>query len=98
MFDDQFPKGIRQTLVLLVPGLLVVGCEPKDVRPGLGGELVYLPVEDWRFTDQIVEVFIETRTWYGIPHSNNIGCVRVSDELFIASYDEIIKYMKNNML
>jgi len=100
MFDDQFPKGIRQTLVLLILGLLVVGCEPKDVRPGLwlGGELVSLPVEDWRFTDQIDEVFIETRTWYGIPHSTTIWCVRVSDELFIGSYGENKKYWEINVL
>ena len=90
--------SIRNTAdaCLADPGpLLVVGCAPKGVGPGrcLGGERVAFPVKDWRFSDQIDEVFIETRTWYGIPHSNNIWCVRVSDELSISSCLDSIKDM-----
>ena len=100
IFEVQSPTDIRRLVVLLTLGVLVAGCEPQDVRPGLwlGGENVSSPVEDWRFTDQIVEVFIETRPWYGIPHSTTIWCVRVSDELFIGSYGENKKKWEINVL
>ena len=84
------PIEIRRPLVLLAISVLAVGCEPKDVRPGfwLGGEDVSSRVEDWQFTDQIDEVFIQTRSWYGIPHSTTIWCAHVADELYIGSYGE----------
>jgi len=100
IFEVQSPTDIRRLLVLLTLGALVAGCQPQDVRPGLwlGGENVSSPVEDWRFTDQIEEVFIETRPWYGIPHSTTIWCVQVGNELFIGSYGEKKKFWEINIL
>jgi hypothetical protein len=47
------------------------GVDPKDRRPGLwlsGKEVAQLPA-DWSFTEAHPEVWLETRPWYGIPHS-----------------------------
>ena len=77
----------RVRAALLVLTLLVVGCEPHDRRPGLwlSGEVVKGPVSDWSFTDPINEIFVETRTWYGIPHSVTVTCVGIGDELYVPS-------------
>jgi hypothetical protein len=100
VLDVHIPIEIRRSLVLLAISVLVVGCEPKDVRPGfwLGGEAVSSRVEDWQFTDQIDEVFIQTRSWYGIPHSTTIWCARVANELYIGSYGKDKKYWEINIL
>ena len=100
ILEAQIPIAIRPSLVLLILSVLAVGCEPKDVRPGLwlSGEEVSSHVENWQFTDQIDEVFIETRPWYGIPHSTTIWCVRVANDLYIGSYGEDKKYWEINIL
>jgi hypothetical protein len=38
----------------------------------LSGEVEAGPVEDWSFSHGEEEIFVETRTWYGIPHSVTI--------------------------
>ena len=50
---------------------LLTSCQPSDMRPGLwlSGEAEARPVEDWSFSHAEEEVLVETRTWYGIPHS-----------------------------
>ena len=67
--------GIGPGLLALVAlAALAVGCQPRDERPGLwlSGELAAEPVQDWSFSDSIEEISLETRTWYGIPHSVTI--------------------------
>ena len=68
---------------------LTVACsiEPSDERPGLGlpGEVHQRPVEDWSFTEDSGEVFIETVTSYWIPHSVTVWCVTVGSELYISA-------------
>ena len=53
---------------------LTVGCQPTDERPGLwlSGKVEPGPVLDWSFSDEVEEIFVETRTWYGVPHSVTI--------------------------
>ena len=53
---------------------LTVGCQPTDERPGLwlSGEVEAGPVRDWSFSDANEEIFVETRTWYGVRHSVTI--------------------------
>ncbi|MCS5637269.1 MAG: DUF2255 family protein [Myxococcota bacterium] len=76
----------------ILVGLLafLVGCQPVDERPGtwLRGEPFTAPVQDWSFTDEIEEIFIETRPWYGLPHSTTIWCVTRQGKLYIGSYGE----------
>ena len=73
--------------VLLVSLVLLASCEPQDRRPGfwLSGELVETPVTDWSFTDEIPEIFVETHTWYGIPHSVTTVCVAHNGTLYVPS-------------
>jgi hypothetical protein len=63
--------------------------DPSDERPGFGlsGEVVQQAVEDWSFTSDAKEIFIETTTSYGIPHSVTAWCVIVEDELYVAADD-----------
>ncbi len=74
-------------LVLALITLPIVGLEPQDRRPGLWikGELVTTPITDWSFTDQFEEIYLETRTWYLIPHSVTISCTAHDDRLYLTS-------------
>ncbi len=70
---------------------LTVACsvDPSDERPGLGlsGEVQRQGVEDWSFTSDANEIFIETVTSYWIPHSVTAWCVTVGNELYVAADD-----------
>ncbi len=76
-----------------------IACQPKDVRPGLWvrGEAVEERVDDWSFTDEIEEIFIETRPWYGVPHSTTIWCVDLNGKLYIGSYGDKKKAWERNI-
>jgi hypothetical protein len=70
---------------------LTVACsiDPSDERPGLGlsGEVHQQEVEDWSFTSDTDEIFIETVTAYWISHSVTAWCVTVGNELYVAADD-----------
>ena len=63
----------------------------RIARPGLWltGEVVRDVVTDWDFVNHLDDperrdtVMLETRTWYGIPHSVTIGIVGRGDKLYI---------------
>ena len=63
----------------------------RIARPGLWltGEVVRELVTDWDFVNHLDDperrdtVMLETRTWYGIPHSVTIGIVGRGDKLYI---------------
>ena len=76
-----------RAFILLSIAFLLVSCEPQDYRPGfwLSGETEETPVADWSFTDEIPEIFVETRTWYGIPHSVTTVCVAHDGALYVPS-------------
>ena len=86
-------------LALLAIAALSVSCQPKDVRPGLWlrGDLVEERVDDWRFTEEIEEIFIETRSWYRIPHSTTIWCVERYGKLYVGSYGDQKKAWEENI-
>jgi hypothetical protein len=73
-------------------GLLVcvMACRPADERPGLwlAGTPASAGVSDWSFSSEVDEIFIETRPWYGLPHSTTIWCVDLDGALYIGSYGE----------
>ena len=68
---------------------LACSIDPSDERPGLGlsGEVHQQGVEDWSFTSDAYEIFIETATSYWIPHSVTAWCVTVGDKLYVAADD-----------
>ena len=80
----------KRRLAALAAVVALVGCQPQDETPGLWlrGEPVEERVGDWSFTGDIEEVFIETRSWYGIPHSTTIWCVELAGELYVGSYGD----------
>jgi hypothetical protein len=71
--------------------LLVVfasGCvDPKDRRPGLrlSGEVVNEPISDWSFANEFQQIYLETRTWYQIPHSVTTVCAGLGEKLYVPS-------------
>ena len=80
--------GSRPPIVAALAALLLLAaCAPRDRTPGLWlpGELVSEPVSDWSFTDAVQEIFVETRTWYGIPHSVTTVCADDGADLFVPS-------------
>ena len=79
--------------------LVLFGCQPEDVQPGLwlNGEVVAAHVGDWTFTDEIDEVFIETQTWYLVPHSTTIWCATLDGVLYIGSYGDEKKRWEENV-
>ena len=76
------------------------GCQPADETPGLwlNGETVSERVDDWSFASDVEEIFVETRPWYGIPHSTTIWCVEVGGELYIGSYGDEKKTWEKNLV
>jgi len=84
------PPGPRLAAALAVA--LLVACAPHDRRPGLwlSGEVASGPVGDWSFTDSVQEIFVETRTWYGIPHSVTTVVAAEGEALYVPSlyFDE----------
>ena len=67
---------------------LTLACvPPKDRRPGLwlSGEVVEQPVADWSFSNEHREIFVETRTWYFVPHSVTTVCAADGERLYVPS-------------
>ena len=68
----------------------------RIARPGfrLKGEVVREVVTDWGFVHEVNDpiignsIYVETRTWYGIPHSVVIGPVGRGDELYIHAHSD----------
>lgn len=58
-------------LVVLYLAALLVPIDPQERRPGtrLSGELAVQQNPDWSFLEDRTQIYVETRTWYRIPHS-----------------------------
>ncbi len=89
----------RRCLAALVAAVAVLGCQPEDETPGLWlrGEVALERVDDWSFTNDIEEIFVETRPWYGIPHSTTIWCVELGGALYVGSYGDEKKAWEKNL-
>ena len=78
-------------LLLLLGALSLVlasGClDPKDRRPGLrlSGDVVEQAISDWSFSDAFPEIYLETKTWYLVPHSVTTVCAGIGDKLYVPS-------------
>lgn len=64
-----------------------IACAPQDRRPGtwLPGELAAQPVTDWSFTSEVPEIFVETRSGFGVPHSVTTVCASHAGSLYVPS-------------
>lgn len=80
-------RALQVGLVTLA-AVFATGCiEPKDGRPGLrlSGELVDEAISDWSFSNEYQEIYLETQTWYMIPHSVTTVCAAVGEKLYVPS-------------
>src|SRR5262245_57816669 len=71
-------------------GILLValgGCDPHERRAGtwLTGNVVTTPVSDWSFVNDHDEIFVETNTWYFVPHSVTTTAVTSDGTLYVPS-------------
>lgn len=75
-------------VILLLVVLSITGLEPRQTTPGLWlkGNLVTSPVADWSFTDHVDTVEVQTRTWYGLPHSVTTYCTAMNGVLYLDSF------------
>ena len=80
-------NSVIYSIVIVVMAACTI--DPKDGRPGLGltGEVHRQAIEDWSFTEDSGEIFIETVTSYWIPHSVTVWCVTVGNEFYVAADD-----------
>jgi hypothetical protein len=66
----------------------------------LTGEVVSTPVTNWDWVNKIHDpirkntIMIETRTWYGIPHSVTTGIVGRGDKLYVHGHQDEIRMAK----
>ena len=74
----------------------------RTAWPGLWlkGEVVREPVTEWDWTNQVNDpirgnsIMLETRTWYGIPHSVTINLVPLGDTLYISGSQQDSRLMQ----
>ena len=87
------------TAATFLTAAVVLGCQPADETPGLwlDGNVTSEPVDDWRFTNLVEEIFIETRPWYFVPHSTTIWCVEHEGDLYVGSYGKEQKTWEKNV-
>jgi len=74
-------------VVAALLALRIVGLDPMERRPGLwlAGEVVTTLVADWSFTDTYPTIYVQTRSWYLLPHSVTTSCVTHGGQLYLTS-------------
>ena len=68
----------------------------RTAWPGLwlAGEVVDRPITDWDFINQVDHpirgnsIMLETRTWYGIPHSVTVNARPRGDKLYLSGSEQ----------
>ena len=82
-------RAVLIVVAVLVAAYLValsVPYEPDERRPGtrLGGPLAAHQDTDWSFRSPgRMQIFVETATWYGIPHSVTTTSWIVDGDLYV---------------
>jgi hypothetical protein len=78
-------RTFQPAIAILLVGLATGCLDPKDRRPGLrlSGEVVTEAIDDWSFSDEFQEIYLETRTWYVIPHSVTTVCAALGEKLYL---------------
>jgi F420H(2)-dependent quinone reductase len=74
-------------VLLALVALRVVGLDPHERRPGLWltGQSITTPVTDWSFSDQFQTIYMQTRAWYGLPHSVTTTVTAYNGRLYLTS-------------
>ena len=74
----------------------------RTTRPGfwLTGEVVHEPVTNWDWVNKVNDpirkntIMLETRTWYGIPHSVTINIIGRGDKLYVQGSERDFRLQK----
>jgi F420H(2)-dependent quinone reductase len=74
-------------VLLALVALRGVGLDPHERRPGLWltGQSVTGAVTDWSFSDQFQAIYVQTRAWYGLPHSVTTSVTAYNGRLYLTS-------------
>jgi hypothetical protein len=91
--------GVLVCLILLLGVLRATGLNPHGVVPGLwlNGNHVTTPVADWSYTDKYQTDMLQTRTWYGLPHSVTTWNVAYNGQLYLATSRADIREWPRNV-
>lgn len=67
--------------------LRIIGFDPVDQHPGLwlSGQVNAEPIKDWSFTDEFGEIYVQTNTRYGVPHSVTTYCATYNGKFYLFS-------------
>ena len=77
---------VQAVLAAVYLAALLVPYEPDERRPGtrLGGPLAAEQDTDWSFRSPgRMQIFVETATWYGVPHSVTTTSWIVDGDLYV---------------
>src|SRR3974390_76885 len=74
----------------------------RTTRPGLWltGEVVHEAVTNWDWVNKVNDavrkntIMLETRTWYGIPHSVTINIIGRGDKLYVQGSERDFRLQK----
>ena len=74
----------------------------RTTWPGLwlSGDVVHEPVTNWDWVNQVNDpirkntIMLETRTWYGVPHSVTINLTPRGDKLYIGGTEQDFRLEK----
>jgi hypothetical protein len=85
--------AILGCLALVLVVLRITGFNPIGNTPGpgnypglwLSGKVVTRRVTDWSFAAKYRTDKVQTRTWYGIPHSVTTGLIVYDGQLYLTS-------------
>ena len=77
--------GAATIVAVLYFAAMAIPLNPDEQRPGtrLPGNLVEESQIDWSFMQPRQKVYVQTNTWYGIPHSVTTVSFVVDGELYI---------------
>ncbi len=82
-------KGFALTLVAVVivlyVALIYIPIDPEERRPGtrLSGDSASVQDPDWSFLQGRTQAWLETRTWYLIPHSITVSAWADDGTLYV---------------
>ena len=82
-------RNLITSAVIALATIFLFACEPSDRTPGqwLQGSVETTFPSDWRFTDDLREIYLQVATPYFIPHSVTIWCAHADGDLYIAARD-----------
>ena len=81
----KFVVGIVAVFALLYAVALAIPINPDEQRPGtrLSGNLVADPHPDWSYLEDRQKIWVQTNTWYLIPHSVTTISFVSDNELYV---------------